>query len=56
MRQKQQAERGLVEFPFELLDYATGKVLKKIFTTEHDAAIRNNSIRSLGMAWRRSGY
>ena len=56
IREAQQQEAGRGELPHELLDQKDGKVLKKHSMTDSEARERNNSIRSLGMAWRRCGY
>ncbi len=54
IRQAQQAENGLIEFPFGLFE--NGKKIKTKCMTEKEAAIRNKSIAELGMVWRRVGY
>ena len=56
IRQVQQAESGLVEFPFELIPSLGGKVIKKAYMSDEQAGVRNATIRDLGLAWRRSGY
>ena len=56
MREQQQAEKGLQEFPHELINNATGEVIKKNFMADSEAMKRNISIRDLGMTWRRCGY
>lgn len=55
IRQVQQSENGLVEFPFGLFN-ASGEKLKQRYMTERDAAIRNSNIKSMGYVWRRCGY
>lgn len=54
IRQTEQAERGLVEFPFGL--FVNGERIKTVHMSEREAAVRNKNIADLGMVWRRCGY
>ncbi len=54
VRQIQQSERGLVEFPFGL--FSGSDRIKTVCMSERDAAERNKNIAGLGMVWRRCGY
>lgn len=56
MREAEQSEKGLSEFPYELINQTTGEVMKKHFMSDTEAIKRNGTIRSLDMAWRRCGY
>lgn len=56
MREAEQSEKGLAEFPYELINQTTGEVMKKHFMSDTEAIKRNGTIRSLDMAWRRCGY
>jgi hypothetical protein len=56
IRESQNQDKGMVDLPFELINQSSGEVIKKSYMTDSEAILRNNSIRDVGMAWRRCGY
>ncbi len=58
VRQKQQEEGGLVEWPFGLFGVEDGVAVKgkTIHCTEAQAKERNRVIKEIGFVWRRIGY
>lgn len=58
IRTSQQSERGLIEFPHELVPALGGNPIRKACMTERDARLRSNTLRSkgLGFVWRRCAY
>jgi len=53
IRQKQQAEKGLVEWPYTAL---VGGTVRKAMMSEEEAARRNLTLRSIGVVWQRGCY